>query len=76
MVLNVAKKIKKELLSSTKRGTIFDIIRARFMVSRATFFDKSAIFILSSMTEWRRSCWTARNGMIHEQVQTRYVSWY
>ena len=41
----LAKKIKKELLSSTKRATIFDIIRASFMVSRATFFDKKRYFL-------------------------------
>ena len=46
IVLNLAKKIKKELLSSTKRATIFDIIRASFMVSRATFFDKKSYFFI------------------------------
>ena len=46
IILNLAKKMKKELLSSTKRATIFDIIRASFMVSRATFFDKKSYFFI------------------------------
>ena len=47
IILNLAKKMEKELLLSTKRATIFDIIRASFMVSRATFFDKKSYFLLS-----------------------------